>query len=284
MVSSTTSPAALGGAISRRELFLWLAALLLANQILRVQGENPQQYLTDIGWVLAGKSVFYFLAWYAVFTLLASSNTSRAVERGEFVFALAIFLFNFLPAYSVVWLSATAVAVYLWLRSENDKALAAAAAVLLAIVLNGFWGPHVFDLVAPYLLRADAALVSLVLSVVGDGEVYREESVVGIAGRRGIIVYAPCSSFHNISLGLLCWVAVTKLVRVNWVRGDAAIAALIVATVIILNVGRLTIIASRPEDYEYWHVGSGAEMFVWLTTAAVLAISLWGALRTQQPR
>jgi hypothetical protein len=53
----------------------------------------------------------------------------------------------------------------------------------------------------------------------------------------GIAMFGPCSSFHNISLGLLCWVAITKLRRPDWAPGDAWVADLVVVAVVVLNTG-----------------------------------------------
>jgi exosortase/archaeosortase family protein len=92
-------------------------------------------------------------------------------------------------------------------------------------------------------------------------------------------MFGPCSSFHNISLGLLCWVAITKLRRPDWAPGDAWVAALVVVAVVLLNTGRVYLMALSAEMYDYWHTGFGAHLFALVASAAVIAISVWGALR-----
>jgi hypothetical protein len=52
--------------------------------------------------------------------------------------------------------------------------------------------------------------------------------------------------------------------------------------VIVLNAGRLYLMALSPEHFTYWHDGFGVVIFNWVTTLAVLAISLWGALGTRR--
>ena len=38
------------------------------------------------------------------------------------------------------------------------------------------------------------------------------------------------------------------------------------------------------ESFEYWHVGTGQQIFAWATTLSVLALSLYGALRMGRTR
>jgi hypothetical protein len=89
----------------------------------------------------------------------------------------------------------------------------------------------------------------------------------------------PDSSYHNISLGLLCWVSLTKLARSRWASGDVWVGLLVCAAVVALNASRLYLMASSSESFTYWHEGTGQHLFAWATTLTVLGISLWGALR-----
>jgi len=224
-----------------------------------------------------GRSVFYYLGWYAVFCLLFESDRKALSSGVDITFALLIAVLNFLPAASVTWVSATAFAVFLLATSRRDRKLQAAAAVLLALSFNGLWGPVFFDVLAIHLLRADAALVGTVLSLTQPGMTWHD-TIVGTPDGHSVFIYSPCSSFHNISLGLLCWVAVTKLVRTAWVRSDVLVAAGVCAAVILLNASRLYLMALNPDYFTYWHSGFGQVVFTWATTFTVLLISLWGAI------
>jgi exosortase/archaeosortase family protein len=113
-------------------------------------------------------------------------------------------------------------------------------------------------------------------------EVIWNANIIGTQNGHSIIVYASCSSLHNISLGLLCWVSIKSLVRTHWQRADVGIGLLVCAVVVLLNVSRLYLTALSPEQYAYWHGGFGEEIYLWATTLIVLLISLWGALRVRQ--
>ena len=269
--------------VRRGELFVWLACILLANQIFRI----PTASLTGLAEALLpsllGKSVFYYLGWYAVISLLLESDRNVHASGVDIAFALFATVLNFLPAASVTWVSATVLAGFLLATSRGDRKIKAAAVVMLALAFNGLWAPAVFEILAIYLLRADAALVGTVLSFTQPGMTWHD-TIVGRPDGHSLFIYSPCSSFHNISLGLLCWVTVTKLLRTAWVRADILVAAGVSAAVIFLNASRLYLMALSPEYFAYWHDGFGEVMFAWATTFTVLLISLWGAIglgRTQ---
>jgi hypothetical protein len=269
--------------IDRRELFLWLAFLVLANDILFLAARAPGGPLEAFAHTLASKNVIQYLAWYAVFSLLLASNGEQSATRLDIALVLSAASLNLLPAHLGVWLSATLAALYLIGRDRDDSNLAGAASVLLALAVNSYWGPRLFDFFAIYLLRADTALVGTVLAATQPGMEWKD-TIIGRPGGHSVLVYSPCSSFHNISLGLLCWVSITKVVRSVWVRGDLLVALLVCAAVIALNATRLYLMALSPEHYDYWHGGMGVRLAAWSMTGIVLLISLWGAVRVGRAR
>jgi exosortase/archaeosortase family protein len=258
-------------------LYIWLCCLLLANQLLRAPLESGLSIETLVS-ALFERSAFYYLGWFAVVSLLYESKAETQSTVTDIALALAVGAFNFLPAYSVSWLSATVVGVFLLIMSQGDRKIQSAATVLLALSFNGLWGQRIFDIFAPYLLLADAALVGTLLSLTQPGMTW-DQTIVGSPDGHNVFIYSACSSFHNISLGLLCWVAVTKLFRSEWRRQDALVALCVTASVIVLNAGRLYLMALSPEHFAYWHDGVGEKLVGYATTLSVLFISLWGATR-----
>ena len=215
------------------------------------------------------------------FRLLADSGPPQPTSRLDIAFGLVASLIPFLPAASFAWISITAVGLYLLFTSPRESKTRAAGIVLLALSFNGLWGPQFFDFFAFPLLRADTALVGAALSLTQPGISWHDTLIA--SPEHSIVVYGPCSSFHNISLSLLCWVALTKLVRPAWAPGDALVAFLVCAAVVVLNTTRLYIMALGPSQFAYWHTGFGADLFAWTTPAVVIAVSLWGALRRVSP-
>ena len=263
--------------LRRRELFVWLLSILAAHYFLRFGPNASLSFLEALTQSLSSKSVFHYLGWYAVFQLAISADSEQPSSRTDVAFALIAALLPFVPANSPLWLSITATALYLWATSKGEIKLQAAGIVLLALAFNGFWGPKLFEVLAFPLLIADTALVGGLLSLLHSGYSW-QGTIIGSEGH-GLVIFGPCSSFHNISLGLLCWIAITKLSRPGWAPGDAWIAVAVVGAVLLLNTARIYLMALSKPMYDYWHSGFGGELFVMATSAAVIGISLWGALR-----
>lgn len=270
-------------ALGRREMLLWLAIALLCHQLLAVPAGSLEAYLAGLQGHLASKNIFTYVAWFAVLSLLADSARRAPGRASDVVLVLAVIASGVLTARSAPWLALTASATYLMVRDRTDIKLSAAGAVMLALAFNGFWGRRLFEIFAYYLLQADAALVGAALNATRSG-IQWSETIVGATSDHSIIVYGPCSSFHNISLGLLCWVALTKLARPHWIKSDIWVGVGVVLTVIALNASRLYLMALDAESYAYWHTGTGQLIFAWATTLSVLAISLYGALHVGRAR
>ncbi len=134
-----------------------------------------------------------------------------------------------------------------------------------------------FDFFAFPLLQADAALVGGLSNLTQPGMGWAQ-TIVGTPEGHSVFIYGPCSSFHNISLGLLCWVTITKLTRTDWIVKDVLVALAVCAIVILFNGTRLYLMALGPDYFTYWHDGFGQHLFSWATVFGVLLMSLCGAI------
>jgi exosortase/archaeosortase family protein len=176
----------------------------------------------------------------------------------------------------MIWVAAAGLAIYMWIFNEGDVKLRAAAAVLAALSVQEFWGHIFFNLVAMPLLRAETAAVGTILEAVRPGTMWQDNIVTGPNGF-GIMVYAGCSSFHNLSLAMLCWVTISRLHHQNWRGRDLVTGGTVAATMILLNLVRLCLMAWNIEFFHYWHDGLGAEIFAIGASLAIVSISLYGA-------
>lgn len=267
--------------VGRRELVIWVVAVLIASRLFRIETEPLTGLFDGLATLLAQNSVFHYIGWYAVFHLLRESTLADRARPWEVACALGLCVVNVLQAKSTVWVSATAVSLYLWVMHPGNARVRAAATVLLALAVNGLWAPLFFRTFAYPILLADAVMVGGALFLLQEGTSWLGTNIIGTSSGNRVLIDGPCSSFHNISLGLLCWVSLTMLARPRWVRNDLSVASMVVMTVILLNTARLYLIALSPDaaSYNYWHGGPGEEPLAWAMTGCVLAISLWGALR-----
>jgi hypothetical protein len=225
---------------------------------------------------LLAVGIFQYLAWYVIFRLLGSSDLAPAARLRDFLIIAALCLLVFVPSRRAIWVAGTGVAIYLWLSETGDRKLRAAGIVLFALSVQELWGEAFFNLLAPYLLRAETAVVGTMLEVARPGTVWQENTVMGPNGH-GIVIIGGCSSFHNTSLALLCWVTLSRLRHQNWRVRDFVVGGAIAITMILFNLARLLLTAWNIELYNYWHNGIGAEIFQIGASLAILLMSLYGS-------
>jgi hypothetical protein len=263
-------------ALSRRDLFVWVCAIVFLNQLFGVVKEtpvaSPEQLLAGLGAV----GVFQLMAWFAIFRLLASNGPAPVAQLRDFLIALALCCFVFVPSPQSIWLTALGIAIYYALVSGGDLKLRAAAIVLAALSVQEFWGRIVFKLFALPLLRAETAVVGTMLQAIRPATVWRDNVITGPGGH-GIVVYDLCSSFHNLSVAALCWLTVRNLRDHSWQARDFISGAVVGMTMVLCNVVRLCLMAWDADLYQYWHDGAGKTIFDLGASTAILVISLYGS-------
>ncbi len=262
--------------LPRRDLFLWVCAILFFNQLLAAVNQLPSAAPGQLLSELAASSFFQIMAWYAIFRLLASSDPTQVAQMRDILIALALCLPLFLPTTRTIKVLALGAGLFSWIRGRGDPKLRGAGVVLAALTIQEYWGHIVFDLFALPLLRAETAVVGTLVQAARAGTVWRDNVITGPSGF-GIIVYSGCSSFHNLSLAMLCWLTVSRLRNQNWRSRDLLTACVIGAAMIACNVMRLCLMAWSPDLYEYWHDGLGAQIFAVGASTMVLVLSLYGS-------
>lgn len=265
-------------ATSRAAVFRWAVVILLANQLLAIiKGSAPTTPLDTITSLLS-VGVFEYMTWYAVFRLLGAGERTKIASNRDWVVALGLCLMVFIPTPQTVWFAATAIGVYLVLTPDGDRKLRSAGIVLLALSVQEFWGHQLFELIASPLLRAETAVVGTILQTVQSGA-HWQNNIVNAKSGWGIVIYPSCSSFHNVSLALLCWVTISRLTSNSWRGRDYAIAGVIAAVMISMNMTRLLLMAVNESLYHYWHDGTGSQIFAITASLFVLLASLFAVRR-----
>ena len=260
-------------AISRIAVFRWAIVILLANQVLAIIKEGGSIATLDPITSLLSVGVFQCMAWYAVFRLLGGGDRTKTASNRDWTTALALCLLVFVPAPQILWVAATAISVYLLLTPADDRKLCSAGIVLLALSVQEFWGHQLFELIASPLLRAETAVVGTMLQMVQTGADWQDNMITAKSGWE-IVVYPYCSSFHNVSLALLCWVTISRLASDAWRIRDFRVAGAIAAAMILMNSTRLLLMSFNEELYHYWHDGTGNQIFAIGASLLVLLGSL----------
>ena len=194
----------------------------------------------------------------------------------DILVALALCAPLFLPTTRTIKFVALGAAIFSWIRGRDDPNLRGAGVVLAALAIQQYWGHIVFDIFALPLLQAETAVVGTLVQAFRAGTEWQGNVITGPSGF-GIIVYSACSSFHNLSLAMLCWLTVSRLRNQSWRRRDLLTGCVIGAAMIACNVARLCLMAWSPDFYEYWHDGPGAQIFAVGASVMVLMLSLYGS-------
>jgi exosortase/archaeosortase family protein len=262
----------------RREVFLWLAIGLFANQALQLfDTHSVQAFAADF----AEQNYIYWLACYVVIYRLYLSD--GAVRAAHFDIALlsavgaAILLASFLPYRFAVGLLATIIAAYLLLAHDGDRNLKAAGAVLLALSGQLVWGPILFQFFTPELLRADATIVGEILGSLRPDIAWTGTSFLGRDGH-SIALVGACSSFNNVSTAVLACATIAMLTRTEWQRRDIAAMAIACVAMILINALRICLLAWSGGFYLFWHDGAGVQILGISETLIVLLIAWRGAV------
>jgi Transmembrane exosortase (Exosortase_EpsH) len=265
-------------AASRSAVLRWAVIILGVNWLLAIVEENRTSTLPDLVTSLLSVGVFQYMAWFAVFRLLGAADRTKMASNRDWAVVLGLCLIVFLPNRRAAWIAATAIGLYFALLSGGDRKVRSCGIVLLALSGQEFWGRQLFELIASPLLRAEAAVVGTILQTMQHGAAWQDNIITDQSGW-SIVIYPFCSSFHNVSLALLCWVTVSRLARDTWQGRDFAIAGLIGLAMIAMNVTRLLLMSFNQNLYHYWHDGAGSQIFAIGASLFVLLASLYAARR-----
>ncbi len=131
---------------------------------------------------------------------------------------------------------------------------------VIGLALTGplLFGPFALAYFGSEMLRFDAAFVSLLSGHPSNGNIVEfTDSAMRAAGKQ-MVIYAGCSSLHNMSLVGVLFAVVTQTINVRLTWSMWLLAVAMVAAIVALNAGRLTAIALFPDHYDFLHGGLGA--------------------------
>lgn len=276
-IAPGASSAGITCSVSRRELFLWIAVCLFANQAVQlINLSSFSAFVAD----LATQNLIYWFACYVVLYRLNASSDLALPSAYDRCFALAMLfaalVSSFIGYRFAIGVLASAMGLYLLALYRKDEQLASAGTVLLAVSAHLVWGPIVFQLLTPEILSADVALVALLIKLM-DPAIFWTGTTFHATEGHTISIVGSCSSFQNLSTAVLACVAAAMFVRTTWIRRDAAAIAMASAAMVLLNDVRLCLLASSVASYEFWHEGQGAVLYGYFTTAVILLIAFWSA-------
>jgi hypothetical protein len=264
---------AVSKAIPRNDFFALLYILGCANGLL---GRVILSFrFSDWEGALSGAdiNVIMLLACFAGISLVSEKSAERLQPRDLGVGLIFLVLVS-LPIFPLSWVAVTILSLYILAFANAHSERRRGALILLAMTAPMLWSRLLFQIFAKPILDIDAALVSLLLGTDRTG------NMVGFLDKSGYMIVLPaCSSLANMSLALLCWVTITQWVGHRWVARDVLWAAFACASVIAVNVTRISLMGLNHRNYEAIHSSWGDMITNSVMLALMVGVTVLGARR-----
>jgi hypothetical protein len=175
-------------------------------------------------------------------------DKSDEIRPADLVVAAVFLIFVVFSIGALNWVAVTGLSLYILFFTNAGSLRKRAAIILLALTASMLWSRVLFALFAHPILQIDASLVAWILGT------ERVGTLVHFADGSGEIAILPaCSSIANLSLGFLCWVSVTQLLKERLSREDILWCVLSCASVIAINVTRISIMGLSHWHYSLLH-------------------------------
>ena len=208
--------------------------------------------------------------------------SARATLRfsGLDLAVLGLASFTFVPSFpgTAPFVGATLAGGWLWAARRDDANVVSLAQLWLTLSAHGLWGRLLFKVVSVPVLRLETIVVAGMGNWLGFGLVRSGAQLRGPSGW-SVYILDQCSSFHNLSLAMLVWVALLKLSGRMAGRREWTALAIGALLIVLLNVARILLMSRSEADYQYWHAGGGESLFACLTLAAIALPTLRALFR-----
>lgn len=258
----------------RDELFANLCILCCVNGL----GAEVVKSVHNLGWGSAFVNTFgtSAIVWIACFIGVAlilhdRTDTIRSLDLavGAAVIALAL-----LPFGGASWLALTMLSVYMLLLTSGPPSRRRAASLLLAVTLPLLWTHQFLHFFGRPVLAIDASMISWLLGT------DRVGNMVRFADNSGYLVIFPgCSSLAGVSLAMLCWVTIGEVTQHRRSAHDLVWCGLACASVVVVNITRMSIMGLSDRHYHAVHSSSGDTFANVITLILIVGFSCLGVRR-----
>lgn len=252
-----------------------LAIVGAANAMIRPMAVSVEQH----GLLAAAANGFgiNLAVWLALVLAIAGLAATRGgpLRRVDLAVTAVMLCALMVPSSSASWLVLALLAAWIGRDRHLSVAQRAGVVVLFVVAIREPLLSSLIHLFNTQLLALDAILTSLALSPFVDGARADGNMVMAEDGVR-LVVLSSCSSLANLSFAMLFWFSVSRTLmpRITpsaW-RAGTAIGLLVVAQ----NVGRLAVMASSGERYDYLHGDIGRPLLEAAMLLSVILLTLWG--------
>lgn len=258
--------------MSLKQLMIAAMALAFANAVTgpvvtAVIHDGPMALATGAG----PGFVIWMVAGWCLWSARQIAEPKHAARKDAMVLTLAAGIL-LIPSAMAAWITCAILGTWGFWKFRSDPIGRSVFIVFAAMALRVPTTTLLLSAAAEPVLALDAVFVQAMLSATPLNTTLIGNVIVGSDGHN-LAVMTGCSSFTNVSIGLLAWFAMTRA-RFHRVPMRAAIAGTGVAiTIIFLNVVRLSLMAIDVEMYTIIHDGWGKSAFEGSLVLATLMIT-----------
>jgi len=205
--------------------------------------------------------------------LILRERTGK-IQPLDLILGLALLLPITLPIGPLSWLAITILSLYGLFFTDPSLSRKRGTLILLATTVPMLWSRLLFRYFANSILEIDASLIGLLLGTGHTG------NIVAFADRSGSLVISPyCSSLANVSLAFVTWVTISQWLSHRWSLKDLSWCFLAAASVIAINVTRISLMGLSEMHYQTIHNHWGDTIANLLIVGLMVGLCLLGVKR-----
>ena len=228
-------------------------------------------------------SIIVWGAWISACYLALSADDRGRIRPLDIAVACVTFAIAAMPATTPSWGALSFSSAYVYLTLPKKSPQRRSAIIFFAICFPLLWGPQLLILAGPLLVKVDAFLVATLIGAERSGNVVKYlvggDAATFHDGLRGIQIWPPCSSLHNISHAALAWVALTQTLGRDLETKDVFWCGLAMILAGAVNLARLSLMAVSHEYYVIWHGPLGEQIAGSLTIFLIAIVCVFGQRR-----
>jgi len=192
----------------------------------------------------------------------------------DMVVGAAFLVLVALPIGGASWFGLTALGFYLAWVAGAATSRRRGANILIAITVPMLWSRVLFRFFSEFILQIDASLVGRMLGTATAGNVVRFAD-----GSGDLVILPACSSLAGLSLVVLCWITISQTAQHPWSLKDIVWCVLAGASVVAINVTRISIMGLSGVHYDTLHGPWGNIATSTITLCLVTGFCMLGARR-----
>jgi hypothetical protein len=208
------------------------------------------------GWIDAVVSTFGISAivWIAgVLGIgLILKDCGDRISAADIAVGAIFLLLVALPGGGASWFALTALGIYLLLPWTPSSSRHRGAMILVTLTVPMLWSPLLFKCFSDTILGMDSFLVGELLGTPRSGNMVRFAD-----GGGDLVILPGCSSIANLSLVVVCWGTMSQMVAHRWNSRDLAWCFLAGASVVAINVTRVSLMGLSERSYLTIHSPTG---------------------------